>query len=167
MESLLQILTPIFFFTSALLGLGSETVQINAPEYTATPSVELGLYEVSPRGEAGGFAMPASGCGVVHNGRPVHECATSAPDISVDKPIVRLGDPVTINWNPKANINCVLSSNVMALTSSPNPSTAPVAGVAGSRVDSPTGVTTYSITCQDTGNVDAVSVKVLPRIQET
>lgn len=37
-------------------------------------SVELGLSELSPNGEAGGYAMPASGCGVVHDGKPEHDC---------------------------------------------------------------------------------------------
>jgi len=167
MESLLQIIAPVLLFASSLFGFGGQAVVTDAPVRVENNSVELGLYEVSPKGEAGGFAMPASGCGMVHNGRPVHSCATAAPDINVDKPIVRLGDPVTVTWTPRISINCVLSSNVMALRSSPNPSTAPNGNAAGSRIDSPTGETTYTITCQDTGNSDSVIVKVLPRIQET
>lgn len=137
---------------------------------SATPSVELGLHEVSPKGEMGGYAVPASGCGVVHteaNPSYVHECPASVPEITVDKRIVRVGDPVTVSWNPKTNVGCVLSNNVTRLVTSPNPTTPPDANAVGSRIDSPTGETTYTITCTGSGNTDSAIVKLLPRYQET
>ena len=162
MEILLQVLTPLLIFTSGLFGYGDIS-------RTASPaSVELGLKETSPNQESGGFAIPASGCGVVHsNGTPENGCAPTAPDITASKPIIRLGDPVTVSWDPKANTGCVLSSTVTKLTKSPNPAVVPDATAVGSRIDTPTGETIYTITCTGVGNADKVTVKVLPRIQET
>ena len=37
-----------------------------AAEASSSSSVELGLLELSPKGEAGGYAMPASGCSTLH-----------------------------------------------------------------------------------------------------
>jgi hypothetical protein len=168
MESILNILTPVIMLVSGLMGLGDGNVaQVSAIE--EVQSVELGLTEVSPRGAAGGFAMPASGCSDADpdwHGLPIHDCAT-LPDIRTNSPIIRLGDPVTISWDPRGNVNCVLSSNVMALVVSPNSTTPPNGNAIGSRIDSPTGETTYTIVCDGSGNQDAATVKVLPRIQET
>lgn len=169
METIFNLLAPAIIFVAGLVGVGADDVS-NVSAIQARQSVELGLTEVSPRGEAGGFAMPASGCSAAdsnwHDDVPIHDCST-LPDIRVNSPIIRLGDPVTVSWDPRSNLNCVLSSNVMALVTSPNSATPPNGNAIGSRIDDPTGETTYTITCDGVGNQDAAVVKVLPRIQET
>lgn len=168
METIFNLLAPAIMLVSSLMGLGdAHTAQVATVQ--AQRSVELGLTEVSPRGEAGGFAMPASGCSAADpnwHGEPIHDCA-SLPDIRTNSPIIRLGDPVTVSWDPRGNTSCVLSSNVTSLITSPNPATAPDGNVIGSRIDSPTGETIYTIVCAGAGNQDAATVRVLPRIQET
>jgi hypothetical protein len=175
MEILLQLFTTVALFTAGVLGQGATQLLDTQNTQVLTDSVELGLNEVSPNGEAGGFAIPASGCSPVnpigHNSPfPIHDCNTP-PDITVDKPIVRVGDPVTVSWDRKTHLQCVLSSNVMALRGGPNPLTAPDVSLTGSptgsRIDSPQNETVYSIICQGTGNRDSVTVKVLPQIQES
>ncbi len=163
METVLQFVAPIIMFTASLMGYGVQSDFVSPEAH----SVELGLTEVSPRGEAGGFAVPASGCGVIHGGLPERDCSTTAPDISTNFSIIRLGDPVLVIWNPKSNTGCVLSNTVTSLITAPNSPTAPNANAVGSRIDAPVGEITYSITCDGVGNRDTVTVKVLPRIQET
>ncbi len=168
METIFNLLAPVIMLVSGLMGLGDAHIA-QVATIQEQRSVELGLTEVSPKGEAGGFAMPASGCSSADpdwHGAPVHDCST-LPDIRTNNPIIRLGDPVTVSWDPRGNTGCVLSSNVTALVSSPNPATAPNGNAIGSRIDSPTGETIYTITCTGTGNRDQATVKVLPRIQET
>ena len=161
MEQILSFALSIAFAFSSLIGVAPQVPASLA--ISESSSVELGLREVSPKGEAGGFAIPASGCSAASpewHGAPIHDCATF-PDISVDKPIIRLGDPVEVSWDPRTHANCILSGNVMELTPVPNPNSI------DSRTDYPTGETTYTITCEGAGNTDSASVKVLPRIQET
>jgi hypothetical protein len=163
MELIVNILAPVLVFIAGFTG-NAEVAMVQASAQDGSGSVELGLLqEFSPRGEAGGFAMPASGCSAADprwHGNPIHDCDT-LPDISTDKPIIRLGDPVEIFWDPRSHTNCILSANLMALSPVPD------GNVAGSREDSPEGETTYSIVCDGAGNSDTVTVKVLPRIQET
>ncbi len=158
METLINIVASAVLFVGSIVGLGSDATPLVAT--LQQPSVEFGLSEVSPRGEAGGFAMPASGCSDTSHG-PIHDCAL-VPEINVNKSIIRLGDPVIVSWDPRSNTNCVLSDNVMAL-----PPATPDGNVADSRSSIPSGETTYTITCDGAGNEDSASVKVLPRIQET
>lgn len=130
----------------------------------ASASVELGIQEVSPRGEAGGFAIPASGCSDADpdwHGFPIHDCSV-LPEINTNKPVIRYGEDVIITWDPHSHINCVLSGNVTDL-----PPVGADGNFPGTRTDTPTGETTYTITCDGVGNADAATVKVLPRIQET
>lgn len=159
MEFVLSIIASLVALTGGLLGPDDNIAQsVAAPQ-----SVEFGLSEVSPKGASGGFAMPASGCSAAApdwHGAPIHDCAVF-PDISVDKPIIRLGDSVDVSWDPRTHTNCVLSSNVMDLSPVPD------GNIAGSRTDTPTGETSYSISCDGAGNEDSATVKVLPRIQET
>lgn len=158
MEFITQFAGAALLFIASLTGGAGDTL---AP--TQPTSVELGLYEVSPRGEAGGFAIPASGCSPASpswHGYPIHDC-TVYPDITADKLIVRYGEDVEVSWNPYSHVNCVLSETVMVLTPLPD------GDVADSRIDEPTGETTYSIVCDGAGNRDSVTVKVLPRFQET
>ena len=168
METILNLFTPAIMLFSSLMGFG-DTNLAQVPVVAQAQSVELGLTEVSPLGAAGGFAMPASGCSAADpnwHGLPVHDCVT-LPDIRTNTPIIRLGDPVTVSWDPRGNVNCILSSNVTSLTVSPNPATVPNGNAIGSRIDSPTGETTYTIVCDGAENRDSATVKVLPRIQET
>jgi hypothetical protein len=161
MEIIVQVFVATLLSVASLLGGGN--VFVSVPD----ASVEIGLREMSPKGELGGFAIPASGYGQIHNGLPEHDCPSSAPDIRVDKPIVRSGEPVIVTWDPKANVGCTLSATVTRLVTSPNPTTAPNANATGSRIDTPTGETTYAIVCTGSGNSDVVVAKILPRIQET
>ncbi len=156
----IELFASIALFLTSLFGFG-------VANDTPPASVELGLREVSPNGEEGGFAVPASGCSRPHPAGYYHDCEEQKPDITVDKPLVRYGDQVVVSWNPKLNINCVLSENVRSLTGTPNPATAPNANAVGSRIDELTGEVTYTITCTGAGNVDQVTAKILPRIQET
>ena len=155
-------ITAIVSLTS-LLGFSADVPATLALTESQPSSVELGLTELSPKGEAGGYAIPASGCSAASpdwHGFPIHDCSTF-PDIQVDKPIIRLGDPVNVAWDPRTHVNCILSENVMVLAPTPNPDSV------DARVDYPTGETTYTITCEGAGNTDSATVKVLPRIQET
>jgi hypothetical protein len=171
MESILNILTPAIMLVSSLFGFGDASMA-QVASINEVQTVEIGLTEVSPKGASGGFAMPASGCSAAeagsdwHTDVPIHDCAT-LPDIRTNSPIIRLGDPVTVSWDPRGNVNCILSNNVMTLVTSPNSSTAPNGNAIGSRVAEPTGETTYTIVCDGADNRDAATVKVLPRIQET
>lgn len=157
MQALVSFIAPVIIFVSTLIS-GSQPPSAQGP-VSQVSSVELGLHETSPKGAEGGFAMPASGCSDTSHG-PIHDCAT-IPTISVDKPIVRLGDSVTVTWNPHGHTNCSLSINLSSKTPAPN------ANATGSLVDSPTGETSYSIVCDGAGNQASVTVRVLPRIQET
>ncbi len=84
------------------------------------------------------------------------DCAP--PTITIDKPVVRYGEPVVITWDP-------VSAKNTACTLSPQISTGNNANVAGNTIYTVTGETTFSITCN--GGTAEVSVKVLPRVQET
>jgi hypothetical protein len=156
MDILIQSLTAIALLISSVTGVSLPIAQV--PD-----SIEVGLSEVSPRGEEGGFAMPASGCSASDpewHGGAIHDCEIR-PDSSVDKPIIRLGSPVVVTWDPRSHTNCVLSDNLMATTPTPD------GDVADNRTMYPTGETVFSIICDGVGNGDAVSVQVLPRFQET
>lgn len=174
METLLQLFTTVVFFTASIFGQGVLPLMgAHEGAQVQSGSVELGLNEVSPNGDAGGFAIPASGCSAAdprwHGGPADAGCVTvTKPTITVDKPVIRVGDTVKISWDPKGNASCVLSPNVRALIVSPlNAVTAPNANAVGSRNDIPASETTYSIVCGAAGNEASVSVRVLPRIQET
>lgn len=82
-----------------------------------------------------------------------------APEISADNELIRMGETVTISWQPNGNTNCTLSGNLMNMSPAPNPN------ADGSKEDQPTGRVTYTITCE--GGTDSVEVRVLPVIQET
>jgi len=83
------------------------------------------------------------------------------PDISADQPVVRYGEEVVITWDPRSHTNCVLSNNLMVTTPVPD------GDVADDRTLTLTGESVFTIVCDGVGNSDAVTVKVLPRFQET
>jgi hypothetical protein len=56
----IRFVVPLAFFAIAGFFVLSEN-SINSRDVEANSSVELGLLELSPKGEAGGYAMPASG----------------------------------------------------------------------------------------------------------
>ena len=60
MEQILSFALSIAFAFSSLIGVAPQAPASLA--ISESSSVELGLREVSPKGEAGGFAIPASGC---------------------------------------------------------------------------------------------------------
>lgn len=170
METLFTIFAPVILFASSVMHFGVTTDTTIIQPVLAQQnqiSVELDLQELSPRGESGGFAMPASGCSAadpnpVWHGYPIHDCVNPLffPKISVDKPIVRSGNPVTVSWDPKAHRYCVLSANLASLSPVPDGT------VVGSVIINLLGETSYSIVCEG-GYSDSVTVKILPRIQET
>ena len=84
------------------------------------------------------------------------DCAP--PTITIDKPIVRYGEEVVITWDPVSvkNTACTLSPQISAGNN---------ANAVGNTTYTVTGETTFSITCN--GGTAEVSVKVLPRVQET
>lgn len=70
--------------------------------------------------------------------------------------IVRFGEEVNISWNPFGNTTCTLSPQI-ALGNNAN--------AIDEDTYTMTGESTFSITCE--GGTDSVSVRVLPREQET
>ncbi len=168
MESIINILVSATLFTTSLFGLNTnDFLQTDLlPQQDAPVSVEFGLSETSPRGEKGGFAMPASACSQPHPGDPVPCPATDEPKITAVPPIVRKGEVTKITWDPNGNIYCNLSANVLALKISPdNPTTVPNSDAVGSRNDRPNNEKKYTIYCANTEA--SVTVRVLPVIQET
>jgi hypothetical protein len=168
MENIFNSIAPALLFVSSLLGFGTEPNLVNPSiETDVVQSVELDLSETSPRGEQGGFAMPASGCSAI----PPHPndlgCPGTNPIITATPSLVRYGSQVTISWDPNGNSSCVLTQNVTSLTGGLNPPAPPSvnANAPGSRFDIVTSQETYGIFC--VGGYDYVTVKVLPRIQET
>jgi hypothetical protein len=159
MDYIQEIIAASMLLIAGLMGSGGLGVVDPAPQ-----TVEVGLAETSPLGEAGGYATPASGCSVAaSHDESIHDCST-LPEIHTDKPIVRYGEDVVVGWNPYMHENCVLSQSVLLLppTTLPTPIT-----VSGVRTANPTAETTFSITCDGVGNFDSVTVRVLPRAQET
>ena len=153
MESILSIITSLLFAVTGATA-GAET-----PAAAGPSSVEIGLAELSPAGEAGGYAMPASGCSAADwHGRGLHDC-NQQPLIDVDDPIVRMGENTTLRWNPNGISNCRLLGNLT--------NQGPVSR-AGSEVITPFADTTYVIVCDNqSAYTQSVTVRVLPRIQET
>lgn len=154
MESIFNtIISLVMAVTGA--GVGADQVA-NAPEPS---SVEVGLAELSPAGEAGGYAMPASGCSASDwHGAGLHDC-NQQPEITVDNPIVRIGEETTLRWDTNGISGCELLGNLN--------NQGPVTG-SGSEVVAPFADTTYVIICdEEAAYTQMVTVRVLPRIQET
>lgn len=177
MENIFNSIAPALLFVSSLLGFGTEPALINPSiETDIVESVELGLSETSPLGAQGGYAMPASGCSALDpnwgdgtHPTPPATCASTNPIITATPGLVRYGSNVTISWDPNGHSSCFLTQNVTSLTGSPNPTTPVNANAPGSRIDIATGQETYAIICYSgiTPYQADVTVKVLPRIQET
>ena len=140
----------IDFIIAAMMAVGAFFGMSNGASINID-TVEIGLAEVSPRGVAGGFAIPASGCSYPAHG----EC--SDPSITSSDPIVRYGEDVEICWDPGAHDSCVLSSNLTG-----------TAAVAGCEDVAVYADTTYTISCDDGVTAEAsVQVFALPLIEET
>ncbi|MEM9336700.1 MAG: CARDB domain-containing protein [Patescibacteria group bacterium] len=79
MESIVGLITQVALvasgIASGLAGVGESTTSVPTTE---SNSVELGIVELSPRGEAGGFAMPASGS----------SAPPPRPDLTVTNPAI-------------------------------------------------------------------------------
>lgn len=158
MEILVHIITPIIIAVSSFLG-------IQQPEEVT--SVELGLIEeVSPRGQEGGFAMPASGCSYdysdpteEHGHADLTDCS-GFPIIEIDPPIVRSGEEVDVDWNVGDHTGCEITYKDQVVNI-PNggSNTGTISGVVL------TAETLFTLTCND-GSATAVG-RVLPKIQET
>lgn len=153
METVLNIVAS-FFLAVTGAGGGDAVATAQTPE-----SVEVGIAEVSPAGEAGGYAMPASGCSEEDwHGEGLHDC-NQQPEIELDDPIVRIGEETTLRWDPNGIDRCVLVGNLE--------NEGPVNGP-GSEVIAPFADTTFVIICDNNaGYTDTVTIRVLPRIQET
>ncbi|GEM_PF-2852659 len=63
------ILLPIFILNGLFFG-GQMPVMEDPLLQEVAYAAELGIVELSPKGESGGYAMPASGCSVVHTPAP-------------------------------------------------------------------------------------------------
>lgn len=176
METIFNTIAPLILFASSLFGF-EYTVPSSGVAQTVQ-SVELGLSETSPRGDEGGYAVPASGCSSLDplwgDGRhPDSVCPVNpGPTITAFPPIIRYGESVSITWNANNNPGCVLTSNLNSLL--PRPVDPYAVAPNNSRVDTLTGQETYEIRCWNriVGGVeeavfDQVTVKVLPRVQET
>ena len=174
METLLTLVMPMILLGSSLLGFNVTVPNSKQVVVDSVPqSVELGLKEMSPNGEEGGFAIPASGCSTADpawhgiGGKDLNcPVGTGGPSITIVPPVIRSGDPTTITWKPQDGNNCSLSVTITKLNGSngnavanPNPS------VSDSSIDKPTAQTKYGISC-DNGAVSVI-VRVLPVIQET
>ncbi len=154
MDFISQLAASVLMLFASVTGAGG-ALQADEPV-----SVAGGVYEASPKGEAGGFAIPASGCSPADprwHGYPIHDCAVK-PEIKVDKPIIRYGETVVVDWDPRTHTGCEVA---------PFEAPVPNGAVAGSEPVQPTGEITFTIICDGVGNEDAATVKVLPRIQET
>lgn len=148
-STVLILLVFIALFSFEYVG-GSDVVQKH------TKSVEFSLAEVSPRGDAGGRMVPASGCSHIH-GDLSDPCV--GPSITASPNIIRSGGSVDITWNPGAHNNCSLSDN---LKGAGNPNTATTVNIVQ------TGASVYSINCTDgTPQEASVEVYVLPALYET
>lgn len=121
--------------------------------YTDDFSVEVGVSSLSPLGEAGGRAVPASGCSDLHDS----DC--NDPTITTSKTFTRIGDDVEICWNPDNHTACTLSDN---LTGDPNV-------IACDTQNIPThGTRTFTITCTDGAfGESSVNVNTIPVIFES
>ncbi len=99
-----------YFYTGLFLCLGavlatacylffqsSETLVVDQD----SNSVELGLLELSPLGEAGGYAMPASGCSVIHR-----DCTGGYGCTGKDC------TPVCQGWGPRYVNSCSISTDL-------------------------------------------------------
>lgn len=154
MESIFNVIVSLVMSVTGA-GVGADQVAV-APDPS---SVEIGLAELSPAGEAGGYAMPASGCSAAQwHGAGLHDC-NQQPTIDVDDPIVRIGEETTLRWDSNGISGCQLLGNLT--------NQGPVTG-SGSEVITPFADTTYVIICDEEAEyTQAVTVRVLPRIQET
>jgi len=153
MESVFNIIASLLIAVTSLVG-GEQASNNVAPS-----SVEIGIAELSPRGESGGYAMPASGCSEDQwHGNGLHNCGRQ-PVIELDDTIIRIGEETELRWDPNGIDNCVLLGNLQ--------NQGPVVA-AGSETIEPIADTTYVIICDNEQEyTQTVTVRVLPRIQET
>lgn len=153
MESIFSIVTSFLMAVTGAAGIGTDAVAV------APSSSEIGIAELSPAGEAGGYAMPASGCSDNQwHGNGLHDCGRQ-PIITIDDPIVRTGEETTLRWDNNGIDGCVLVGNV----AEQGPVTGP-----GFTTISPVADTTYIIICDNEQTYTQTAfVRVLPRIQET
>jgi len=150
MEIFTQTLTGVLMFIGGLFGADIPVVD----------TVEIGLSEMSPLGDAGGFAIPASGssgCDV-----SLDNCAGDVV-LTVDNALVRQGDTVEVCWYPKNHSSCTLS---------------PASKFTGENADVPacvdvvqTAETTYTLTCAEPTSLgektSSKRVRVLPQMYES
>jgi hypothetical protein len=117
-------------------------------------TVEIGLSETSPRGESGGYAVPASGC----SGGDCEDVT-----LTVDKTLVRKGDLVEVCWYPKTHTSCTLSPAVKFANDTPT-------GV-GCEDITITSEVVFELTCTAPTSLGAKEstkrVRVLPMIYES
>jgi len=153
MESVFNIIASLLMAVTGLV-TGEQALNNVAPS-----SVEIGIAELSPRGEAGGYAMPASGCSENQwHGNGLHDCGRQ-PVIELDDNIIRIGEQTELRWDPNGIDNCVLIGNLDSAGAVTGP---------GSEFIQPIADTTYVIICDNEQEyTQTVTVRVLPRIQET
>jgi len=148
MESVVHILTTLILAVSSMTGIGGGALV----ESQSPGSSELGISELSPRGLAGGFAMPASGCSShTHVGEICGD-----PEIELEDPIIRDDDETQLCWDPNGRTDCRLLGDLQ--------NRGPVTGP-GCETVNPNSDATYILICGN--DVFPVTLRVLPRVQET
>lgn len=132
-------------------------------------SVELGLAELSPRGELGGYAIPASGCGAAHG---AHGALCPPPTISITARNITMnggytngtlvfnpGDEVEIKWDSTQMSSCVAGPNTSDFSTGAGN---PISGQDVDIIEPAAGSdTTLGISCTDlNGATHAASVVI-------
>jgi hypothetical protein len=172
----MQIFLSLFLVFTSLYGVA------DLPTDPGSDSVELRIAELSPMGEVGGYAVPASGCGSAGGGRHSHgRIVCDPPTITADKVLVRRGTEVGVTWTTGGWPGCVLSDKINTAESYDveDPaidrmleSTAQQMYAAGyvprkGTYDATiTGEATFSINC-GAGGSDSVTVYILTELEES
>jgi hypothetical protein len=148
----MKIFTHILILVLVLVG-GVLTVGVLYPG-DAPDTVEIGLSETSPRGDSGGYAVPASGC----SGGDCEDVT-----LTVDSTLVRKGEPVTVCWYLKGHTSCSLNPA--------NKFNDPVPISDACEIITITGEVEFKLTCTAPTNLGTKEstkrVRVLPEMYES
>ena len=155
METIFSLITSTLIFITGLLPMQGI---VGVQNQSMPDSVEIGLSETSPAGPQGGFAVPASGCTDLSHG-PIHQC-NKLPEISSNPYVIRMGESATVTWKTNGIAGCELIGDLAAAGSLST-------NAQGSEVVQPSSDAVYTIRCTSDTYMDIVTVRVLPRIQET
>lgn len=102
LSGVLSAVLVLLFFSET----GIQTAKASIEESTESRSVELGIINMSPNGELGGYAMPASGCGTTHTRCTATQCiGKDCVDVCIawDTFVHQCTPPESINLNVNHN----------------------------------------------------------------